>query len=126
MKLSLNTLKDCCLSVWIDNESSFGTFPLESMKCGVPVIGKVPDLMPEWMSEENGVWIADKNMIVDFISDFLQNWLEDNLNEDMFVKMEETEQIHRHPKVRSRSHKTFRRIPTQKRIIRKSTTKITK
>ena len=85
-----NTLKDCCVSVWIDNESSFGTFPIESMKCGVPVIGKVPDLMPEWMTEENGVWIADKNMIVDFISDFIQNWLEDNLNEDMFVKMEET------------------------------------
>lgn len=85
-----NTLKDCCLSVWIDQESGLGTFPLESMRCGVPVIGKVPDLMPEWMSEENGVWIADKTMIVDFVSDFIQNWLEDNLNEDLFLKMEET------------------------------------
>jgi len=85
-----NTMKDCCLSVWIDNDSSFGTFPLESMKCGVPVLGKVPDIMPEWMSEDNGIWIADKNMIVDFVSDFIQNWLEDNLNPEMFIKMEET------------------------------------
>lgn len=85
-----NTLKDCFCSVWIDNESGFGTFPLESMKCGVPVIGKVPDLMPEWMSEDNGVWIADKNSIVDFVSDFLQGWLEDNINEEMYKKMEDT------------------------------------
>lgn len=85
-----STLKDCFLSVWIDNESGFGTFPLESMKCGVPVIGKVPDIMPEWMSEDNGVWIADKTSIVDYVSDFIQGWLEDNINEEMYTKMEST------------------------------------
>jgi hypothetical protein len=85
-----NTLKDCCLSVWIDPESGFGTFPLESMKAGVPVIGKVPDLIPEWLTENNGVWLAEKNVIVDYVSDFIQAWLEDNLSEDMMKHMEET------------------------------------
>jgi hypothetical protein len=60
------------------------------MKCGVPVIGKVPDIMPEWMSEDNGVWIADKTSIVDYVSDFIQGWLEDNINEEMYTKMEST------------------------------------
>ncbi len=52
-----NTLKDCCLSIWMDDESGFGTFPLESMKCGVPVLGKIPNLIPEWLNEDNGIWI---------------------------------------------------------------------
>ena len=57
------TLKECFLSVWIDDESGFGTFPLESMASGVPVMGKIPNLQPEWMKEENGIWVDDKNLI---------------------------------------------------------------
>jgi hypothetical protein len=41
-----NTLKDCMLSVWIDRTSSFGTFPLESMKCNVPVMELYLKLLP--------------------------------------------------------------------------------
>jgi hypothetical protein len=51
-----NFLKDSFVSVWVDNESAFGTFPLESMISGTPVIGKIPNLKPDWMSENNGVW----------------------------------------------------------------------
>jgi len=85
-----NALQDCCLSVWIDPTSGFGTFPLESMKSGVPVIGKIPNLFPQWMSEDNGIWIREHNQIVDFISDFLQNWLEDNINEELLTEIEKT------------------------------------
>jgi glycosyltransferase involved in cell wall biosynthesis len=85
-----NALKDCFLSVWIDPTSGFGTFPLESMKVGVPVIGKIPNLFPEWMNEENGIWIREQNQIVDFVSDFLHNWLEDNINESLYENIEKT------------------------------------
>jgi glycosyltransferase involved in cell wall biosynthesis len=78
------------MSVWIDETSAYGTFPLESMKCGVPVLGKVPNLIPEWLTEDNGIWISEKNAIVDVASDFIQNWLEDNLNIEMFFNMEKT------------------------------------
>jgi hypothetical protein len=83
-------LESSCLSVWIDETSGYGTFPLESMKCGVPVLGLVPNLVPEWMSEENGLWINNKNQIVDFIADYLQNWLEDNVNENLYLGMKKT------------------------------------
>jgi hypothetical protein len=83
-------LDESCLSVWIDESSAYGTFPLESMKCGVPVLGKIPNLIPEWLNEDNGIWIAEKNVIVDFASDFIQNWLEDNLNLELFTNMEKT------------------------------------
>jgi hypothetical protein len=54
-----NSMKDCFMSVWIDPTSSFGTFPMESMNMGIPVVGKIPHMVPEWMKEENGVWIEN-------------------------------------------------------------------
>lgn len=83
-------LKDSYLSVWVDYESGFGTFPLESMISGTPVIGKVPAMKPEWMEESNGLWTYQFNEIVDLISNFTQNWLEDNINEDLYKNMYET------------------------------------
>ena len=85
-----NAMKESFASVWIDNISSFGTFPLESMKMGIPVIGLVPNITPEWMNEENGIWINNQNMIVDVIADFIQNWLEDNLNPKLYEEMDVT------------------------------------
>jgi len=84
------TIKECFLSVWVDETSSFGTFPLESMKVGVPVIGMIPHLLPHWMTEDNGVWISNKTQIVDYIGDFLQNWLEDSINPNIYTEMKET------------------------------------
>lgn len=82
--------QDVFLSVWIDDVSGFGTFPIESMKSGVPVIGKIPNLFPQWMNEDNGIWINSQNQIVDFVADFLQNWLEDNINPTIYEGMEIT------------------------------------
>ena len=83
-----NGIKEAFVSVWIDQISSFGTFPLESMKCGVPTIGLVPNMVPSWMNEDNGIWINNQNMFVDVISDFVQNWLEDNINPELYTNME--------------------------------------
>jgi glycosyltransferase involved in cell wall biosynthesis len=76
-------LKECAISVWVDDNSTFGTFPIESMKCNVPVIGKVPNIIPEWMGDDNGIWVYDENQIPDLIFDFMKNWLEDSLPENM-------------------------------------------
>ena len=85
-----SNLKECMVSVWVDDESTFGTFPLESMKSNVPVIGKVPNLPAEWMTEENGIWITDKTLFADVIADFIQNWLEDNIKPEMYEEMKKT------------------------------------
>lgn len=85
-----NSLKECCLSVWVDNTASFGTFPLESMTCGIPVIGKIPDKIPEWMTNENGIWIADQNQIIDDVAKYVQYWLEDKVPPTLLEKMKET------------------------------------
>ena len=87
-----NSLRDCFVSVWVDDHSGFGTFPLESMKSNVPVIGKIPNMSPEWMTEDNGVWISDQTIIPDVIADFIQNWLEDNIKPEMYEEMKKTAQ----------------------------------
>ena len=82
-----DTLRECMVSVWVDDESTFGTFPLESMKCGVPVIGKIPDTNPDWLGE-NGFWTYDGNKIVDLLGSYITAWtegveLEGEVNEEM-------------------------------------------
>lgn len=79
-----SSLRECFLTVWVDNESGFGTFPIESMISGVPVIGKIPDLSPQWMTEENGIWVDDVVLMPDFIADFIQNWLEDGIKPELY------------------------------------------
>jgi len=83
-------LKECMVSLWVDDESTFGTFPLESMKCGVPVIGKVPINEPDWLTE-NAIWSYDENKLTEFLGKYLLAWLDGvELTEDVKVKMKET------------------------------------
>lgn len=85
-----NAISECFVSVWMDRESGYGTFPLESMKVGVPVIGITPNLTPDWMNETNGIWIKDEILLPDVIADWTQNWLEDNISEEMYNNIETT------------------------------------
>lgn len=85
-----SVLQKCFMSVWIDETSAYGTFPLESMKSGVPCMGIVPAMPAQWMSEDNGMWVTNKNMIPEYIADFLQNWLEDNISETLLDEMDKT------------------------------------
>ena len=83
-------LKECMVSLWVDDESTFGTFPLESMKCDVPVVGKIPSTEPDWLSE-NGMWTYDENKIVDVLGTFVLAWLDGvELTSEVKDKMKET------------------------------------
>ena len=86
----VTNLQESFVSVWIDDISGFGTYPLESMACGTPVIGKVPNMKPEWMSDTNGVWTYEINNMVDIVAEYTQNWLEDNISEQLYTSGLET------------------------------------
>jgi len=82
-----------CLAVWIDETSGFGTFPIEAMECNTPVIGKIPNLIPEWMEhtsedgnisiKNNGIWTNTTINIPELIGTYLKVWLEDSVPEDL-------------------------------------------
>jgi len=89
-----------CLAVWIDDQSGFGTFPLEAMKSGTPVIGKIPNMIPEWMESttengettllNNGVWTNTTINIPELVGTFMKVWFEDSVPQDILDSMETT------------------------------------
>jgi len=82
-----------CLAIWVDEVSGFGTFPIEAMKCETPIIGKIPNLLPEWMKSEdkegniliknNGMWTNNILSIPSLIANYMESWLEDYEPKDM-------------------------------------------
>lgn len=81
------SLAESCLAIWVDENSSFGTFPIEAMKCGVPILGKVPNMVPEWMTDKNGLWTHDNLVISDLAANYFQAWLEDGEPQELFEEM---------------------------------------
>lgn len=89
------------LGVWVDELSSFGTFPLECMKSNTPVIGKIPRMVPEWMGtvdqngnlnlNDNGIWTPNMNAIPDIIATMVGLYLEDALPQNVMEGMTEWE-----------------------------------
>lgn len=101
-----------CLAVWIDEPSGFGTFPLEAMKAGTPVIGKIPNMVPEWMEttaknengeqvlddngnpimvvRNNGVWTNTTTNIPELIATYMKVWFEDSVPQNILDEMSQT------------------------------------
>ena len=89
------------VSVWIDELSSFGTFPLESIRTKTPVIGKIPRMVPEWMGSidqngnlnlnDNGIWTPNLNSIPDIIATMVGLYLEDSIPENILNEMSQWE-----------------------------------
>lgn len=89
-----------CLAVWIDDSAGFGTFPLEAIECGTPVIGKIPNLIPEWMEvldesgnpsiKNNGVWTNTTINIPELIATYLKVWFEDSVPSNLLEAMKES------------------------------------
>ena len=82
-----SSLAECCLAIWVDEISGFGTFPIEAMKCDVPVLGLVPNLTPEWMEDKNGLWTHEALKIADLAANYFQAWLEDSEPQELYSEM---------------------------------------
>lgn len=89
------TLKNGAITVWMDDETPFGYAPLEAMRCGNVVIGKIPETIPEWMQDEegiinNGFWVYDKNSLPDALSNVLTMWMNDAIPQELTDSAEKT------------------------------------
>jgi len=70
------------------------------MECNTPVIGKMPNMIPEWMEnvepngeisvKNNGVWTNTTLNIPELIATYLKVWLEDAVPSDLLDGMAET------------------------------------
>ena len=97
-------LSEACLAVWIDDVSGFGTFPLEAIQSNTPVIGKMPNMVPEWMEtmdadgnpyiNNNGVWTNTTINIPELIATYMKVWLEDSVPQDLINGMATTKDMY--------------------------------
>lgn len=97
-KAFAQVLSESCLAVWIDDVASFGTFPLECFESDTPIVGKIPNMIPEWMEEKsedgtitlknNGLWTNSLLNITDLIATYLKHWLEDQVPAELITNME--------------------------------------
>jgi glycosyltransferase involved in cell wall biosynthesis len=98
-------LSDSCLAVWVDDNAGFGTFPLEAIQCNTPVIGKIPNLIPEWMETEsdvenqiqlkdNGIWSNNILTIPNLIAEYMKLWLEDMIPPTLNKGMEKSKDLY--------------------------------
>ena len=92
-------LQESAITVWIDNETPFGYSAIEAIKTGNIVIGKVPEHMPEWMGDENGlfnngVWTYDLNTIPDILSRVLGSWMQDRIPETLCENIDDVDNLY--------------------------------
>lgn len=105
-----NELSESCALVWMDETASFGTLPLEAMATKTPVIGVLPNMIPEWMVEpatenssegikNNGFWVSNVLELSNALADYISIWLSDE-QEDVL----DLEQISENVKVYSKAN----------------------
>lgn len=104
------SLAESCLAIWMDRNSAFGTFPIEAMKCEVPVLGLVPDMIPEWMGDKNGLWTQDPLAIVDLAANYFQAWLEDNEPQELYEEMSKVKEQYTLEQQKSKIGEVYGRI----------------
>lgn len=90
-------LKDAAITIWVDDDTQFGHAPLEAMRCGNLVIGKVPQMMPEWLSDgekicNGGIWTFDFNQITDMLSNAIGSWMQDSIPSEITDGIAEMDQ----------------------------------
>jgi len=107
-------LSESCVSVWVDRISAFGTFPLESMLCNSPVIATLPVLKPDWFKQENALWVPDESKIVEVLGNYIKNWLEGNIPNQLYDEMEKTVSIFSEEKERESVLSYFKTLLNEK------------
>lgn len=89
-------LKDSFLTIWLDTDTEFGLEALEAMACGSIVAGKIPENIPEWMTDDgehlkdNGIWFTRNRDIQDVIASAVQTYFYDSMPEQLYAEMKET------------------------------------
>ncbi|MBP5723704.1 MAG: hypothetical protein J6X18_09060 [Bacteroidales bacterium] len=87
-------LQEGQITVWCDDKTPFGHSAIEALKCGNLLIGKMPDIIPEWMSDDNGLWFNDITDAPDLIYKAVATLLSDEMPETLQKGIDEAEKLY--------------------------------
>ena len=94
-------LKEGAITIWIDENTSFGYGALEAMRCGNIVIGKFPENVQEWMVDEDGelldnvIWFDNMTQLPEVLSKVIGSWMQDEIPSELIESMERTNQLYK-------------------------------
>ena len=82
-----NALREAAITIWVDEDTSFGYSAIEAMKSGSIVIAKVPDTPLEWIDSDNDdntlrnccVWFDNFNSLHRQIASVVRSFITDNV-----------------------------------------------
>lgn len=88
-----DALREAAITIWVDTDTNFGYTPLEAMKSGSIVIGKIPEDIPEWMLTDDGnindagIWFDNINDIYPMIASVVRTWINDAVPVELYSTM---------------------------------------
>lgn len=93
-----DTLRESAIAVWVDDDTYFGYTPIEAIKSGCITIGKIPNVIPEWMYNEDqtglsgsGAWFNDIRDVQKIIANAIKSTLDDTVPPELFEEMKSFE-----------------------------------
>jgi hypothetical protein len=108
--------------VWVDRISTFGTLPLEAMKAGAITVGLMPDIIPEYLLDEegefienSGVWTRDLYTLPILIGDLIAKFLDDTIGDTIYTSMTNIAEKYNEESANKQVEEVYTRI-LQKRI----------
>ena len=91
----ITNLKESPITVWVDDDTSFGYSALEAIKCGNIVIAKIPDNSVSWMHEDGDcnkpftnacLWFDNLRDVQNLIATVVRSWTLDKIPDDIHDK----------------------------------------
>lgn len=95
-----NQLREGAITVWMDENASFGYSAIEAMKCGNVVFAKYPKYVKEWMKDENGnlsnccLWFDDINKVHENLAIVIRSFLKDSIKDNVFEAQERAKNLY--------------------------------
>lgn len=95
-----NSLREGCITVWMDENASFGYSAIEAMKSGNIVFGKLPKETKEWMLDKDGnlsnccIWFDDINKLHQNLAVVIRSFLKDNIPSSVFESQERAKNLY--------------------------------
>lgn len=120
--LFADTIRESAITVWIDDDTYFGYVPVEAIKSGSITIGKIPNVIPEWMYNDEktglsdaGAWFDDIRDVQKIIANAIKALLDDVIPEELYTSMKKFEDMYTVENRRNEISEVFKKY-TENRI----------
>ena len=92
--LFAEALREAAITIWIDDDTTFGHTLLESLSCGNIVLAKVPNNPSDWMVEngeikESILWFDELEDLPNLLSSVIRSWTLDLIPDSIYDKQKE-------------------------------------